>query len=286
MPFIKDGVAYLPLQKSHRHKRWFALIDVEDYERALDVKWMGIKSGRTIYVRATSSRYLAAHHMNLHAFVMRAQPGERFDHKNGNGLDCRKINLREATPAQNARNRLKTDSRHVTSRFKGVSGTSSGRWAATIAFEGETSVLGLFDAEDDAARAYDVAAKRLFGEFAKTNADMRLYDNADPVRDLTGHSMKPGKPPGEYVSRETLAGEPEGEPWHVMFSGNPERNNFHPVVGLARHHRNKSILYRLANGKCVYPSDYTGPSVTAEEINGMRAELTAREAARLASRMV
>lgn len=286
MPFIKDGVAYVPLQKTRKHRRWFALMDVEDYERSINVKWMGILSGRTIYVRATSSKFLASHHMQMHSFVMKVQPGQRVDHENNNGLDCRKVNLRIANGGQNARNSLKTNSTHVTSRFKGVSITSSGRWASSIAFEGDVKVLGLFDDEAEAARAYDEAAVRLFGEFAKTNKDMGLYDHPEPVRDFTGWNVSAGYRFGaEFVSRETLAGEAEGEPWHVMFEGNPERKNFETVVAMARHHRNKTILYRLGNGSCVYPNAYTGPKVPPEEILRMKRELHDREAARRTARL-
>ena len=85
-----DGVAHIPLQVTSHHKRWFALVDVEDMERVAAIKWMGLKSGRTIYVRATSGKHLAKHHESLQNFIMRTQPGERINHENNNGLDNRK----------------------------------------------------------------------------------------------------------------------------------------------------------------------------------------------------
>lgn len=285
MPFIKDGVAHLPLQKTPHHRRWFALVDVEDYERAVNVRWMGFLSGRTIYVRATSSKYLPAHHMNLHAFVLKVPPGVRVDHENNNGLDCRKVNLRVASGEQNARNALKTNSRHVTSRFKGVGITSSGRWGASITLDGQPSVLGVYDQEADAARAYDVAALRLFGEFAKTNAAMGLFDHIEPVRDMAGWNVKPGTDLGPFVSREQIVGEAEPRPWEVEFLENPERRNFFRVVSLTRHRRTAAVLYRLENGQACHPTSYTGPPVPAEELERMTLELHERDRERLLAKV-
>lgn len=55
MPFVKDGVAYIPLQRSADHKNRFALVDTEDAARISAVKWMAVRSGLTIYVRANMS---------------------------------------------------------------------------------------------------------------------------------------------------------------------------------------------------------------------------------------
>lgn len=54
------------------------------------------------------------------------------------------------------------------SQYKGVYKKRS-RWAARIAVNGETTWLGTFKTEEEAARAYDAAAKRLHGEFARLN---------------------------------------------------------------------------------------------------------------------
>lgn len=182
---VKDSVVYIPLNKPKRNgKRKFAVVDAEDAERVLRHKWYAAISGNTIYARATSLKALPEHHRNLHAFIMRANKGDRFDHRNGDGLDNRKENLRPATQKQNAQNTFKTTSPHVTSKFKGVCMASNGRWFAQIGCDGTAKHLGLFDSEVEAARAYDEAAVRLFGEFAKTNADMGLYDLPKPVREI------------------------------------------------------------------------------------------------------
>lgn len=184
-PHLKiDGdIVFVPLSKGKRKKHMYAKIDLDDYERVANHKWFPKFSGKTWYAYATSNIGLASHHRNLHLFVARAHVGERYDHINGDGLDCRKENLRLATAQQNAQNAFKTTSTHVTSIFKGVSlSPSSGRWIAQIKLNGVPQLLGLFDSDADAARAYDDAALRLFGDFAKTNAMMGLFDAGAPNR--------------------------------------------------------------------------------------------------------
>ena len=96
--------------------------------------------------------------------------GMQIDHINGVRDDNRIANLRLATPAGNARNQRKQEG--TSSRFKGVCFHKRLlRWCASIksAKEKRKLSLGYFDSEEEAARAYDIAAKREFGEFAKLN---------------------------------------------------------------------------------------------------------------------
>jgi hypothetical protein len=91
------------------------------------------------------------------------------DHINGDGLDNRRTNLRQATPTQNNANCGIRG--HNTSGYKGVSlrPDRGNRWRATIRIHGLQYFLGLFDDVEDAARAYDAAALELFGDFARLN---------------------------------------------------------------------------------------------------------------------
>jgi hypothetical protein len=154
-----------------------ALIDTEDYDRVRKIKWYPHLVGHTIYARATNLYYIPKHHAKLHALVMRAEPGQIIDHINGDTLDNRKQNLRFVSAAENSRNSRRQTFAGKTSKFKGVHwDTSRNRWVAVIAFEGVRSALGVYSDEIEAAKAYDEAAMRLFGEFARTNADMNLYE--------------------------------------------------------------------------------------------------------------
>ena len=88
------------------------------------------------------------------------------DHKNNDGLDCRRENLRTATRAQNCRNRPKH--RNNTSGYKGV--FKSGRsWRAMIRVDGKLVCLGSFDTTIEAARVYDSEAVKRHGDFASLN---------------------------------------------------------------------------------------------------------------------
>lgn len=103
----------------------------------------------------------------LHVEIVRPPAGLLVDHVSGDRLDCRRENLRLATTLENGRNRR---AHGGTSRFKGVCwNKASEKWQADIRVSGRKIYLGLHENEEDAARAYDAAARQHFGEFARPN---------------------------------------------------------------------------------------------------------------------
>ncbi len=147
-------------------KGLFALIDAEDFPRVSSWYWSAlVRTGRTAYAMRVERRRT----IYLHRFIMGALPGTDVDHINGNGQDCRKINLRVCTHAENQRNYSKTSS-PTASSFKGVRwDRDRSRWVAWVKLDRKSRFLGRFASEEEAARAYDAAARELFGEFAKPN---------------------------------------------------------------------------------------------------------------------
>ena len=95
-------------------------------------------------------------------------PEDQIDHINNDRADNRIENLREATHAQNGRN--KSSHKDSTSRYLGVSwNKNANKWQADIRVDGKNYYLGLFVVAEDAARAYDAAAYEHFGIYANLN---------------------------------------------------------------------------------------------------------------------
>jgi hypothetical protein len=147
----------------------FALIDDEDAALA-EFKWSAQGGGGRIMYAARNARQPDGTRKNvrLHRLIMGAPPDMFVDHINGDGLDCRRANLRLATNQQNLANQQR--SLNNTSGYKGVTWDRQGRrWRAQIRVHGRNRCLGLFDTAEKAALAYDEAAIRGFGEFARPN---------------------------------------------------------------------------------------------------------------------
>jgi hypothetical protein len=90
------------------------------------------------------------------------------DHKNGNRLDNRKENLRACTQAQNTRNRGITQ--NINHSWKGYTYEKSrNKFKASIKVNGKSINLGRYETEHEAATAYNLAAKKYFGDFARLN---------------------------------------------------------------------------------------------------------------------
>lgn len=104
----------------------------------------------------------------LHRHLAAKMGLRNVDHKNMNRLDNRRENLRPCTQSQNLANSKKRP--HNTSGFKGVNWhTGTKAWAARLGFQNKRIHLGYFKTAEEAARAYDAAAKQYFGEFARLN---------------------------------------------------------------------------------------------------------------------
>ena len=149
----------------------YAIVDPEDYYRVNKYKWNAYRgyssyySKRKVYNRKNGTEKT----IYMHRWIMNAPNGIVVDHINHNGLDNRKANLRFATLAENSRYARKTKNK-FRSDYKGVQYIKKIRkWRVRITFEGKTRYVGDFKDEVTAAKAYDRAAKKYFGEFACLN---------------------------------------------------------------------------------------------------------------------
>lgn len=147
-----------------------AVVDFDDYPKTTGRKW-SYQQPRTPGACAYVVSYEGRKTILLHRLIL-GNPTKEIDHRDGDGLNNRRSNLRLATRAQNGANTRKT-SRPTSSMFKGVSRENrAGRRAtghAYIKVVGMRHTLGYFQDEEAAARAYDAAAKVAFGGFARLN---------------------------------------------------------------------------------------------------------------------
>lgn len=147
-----------------------AIVDDSDYEFLNQFKWHAHQNhGRNWYVERLINQDGKRKELFMHRVILNAPKGMETDHINGDGLDNRRCNLRICTTSENQQNQ-RVQSRAKSSKFKGVSWRArEQKWRAGIQIHTKQIMLGYFVSEIKAALAYDEAAKKYFGEFAKTN---------------------------------------------------------------------------------------------------------------------
>lgn len=158
---MKKKAIPIPLGNSEK----VALISPEDYERVSQYNWSLSSQG---YVVRNNYFDGKNHTQKLHRFIVNAQKGDIVDHKNRDRLDCTRDNLRhKVTPQNSCRNRGKFAGNY-TSKYKGVAFVCN-RWIAYIYVNRKRIVLYRGDSEEQAGVAYNIGARKYFGEFAVLN---------------------------------------------------------------------------------------------------------------------
>lgn len=140
----------------------FAIIDAEDWELVRPYKWTAWKNHETWYARSTTN-------VLMHRLILGiTKAGRRIetDHRDRNGVNNCRGNLRIASRSVNLQNRRKF--KNCKSGFVGVH-PSGKRWYARIYSDGKTISLGSHDTPEQAARAYDAKALELYGPDAALN---------------------------------------------------------------------------------------------------------------------
>lgn len=151
-----------------KYPNTFAKVDDEDFEYLSQWKWRPSNCGklrpayaiRLVYIGGGKTKPL-----RMHREVIKTKAGMFTDHINGDTLDNRKKNLRQCTLLENSRNKR---SKRGATGFKGVQKRHNA-FVARIRVSGVRIYLGYFKSAIEAAKAYDTAAVKHFGDFAEIN---------------------------------------------------------------------------------------------------------------------
>jgi len=146
-------------------------VDDEDFEYLNQWKWFALKGKYTCYACRKSNKRDKINNVKrqdilMHREIINIPPKKQTDHKDGNGLNNQKENLRYCSHIQNCWNKNKTKGK---SKYKGIHYINNKYIQARINYKKKEINLGMFKNEIDAAIAYDEAAKKYFGEFANLN---------------------------------------------------------------------------------------------------------------------
>lgn len=172
-PIERHGdICIIPLTKGYR-----AIIDATDAHLVEGRNWFAMEeasnrgSGR-VCAATSIKRGGKTETYYLHRVILGVGREALVDHENGDALDNRRGNLRGADHSQNTANRHAPTISN--SGYKGVwFDRRRGKFMAHIGVRGVKKTLGRFDTAHEAAAAYDAAARAAFGEYARTNADIR-----------------------------------------------------------------------------------------------------------------
>ncbi len=196
-------IKHVPLANSER----YAVIDAADWELVSHYKWRLMDNGTSQYAGTGSCTRL------MHRIILGAKKGQLVDHKDGDGLNNQRHNIRIATSLGNALNR-KIPNRNNRTGLIGVrlDPRYPGRWAVRVCDQGRLVHVGTFGSAEEAAAVRREAELLLYGEYAHKRPDnyrsrfdsikelLNHYYHAT-VRAKSGHRYIEQRPDGKWVAR-------------------------------------------------------------------------------------
>lgn len=177
-----------------------ALVDDADYDALKAFAWTAKPAKNTHYALHSWCRGGKRGNVLMHRMIMQPPPGMIIDHKDRNGLNNTRANLRICTAKENGKNSPKRGA----NLYKGVKLTTKGRWQTDIGFNGRAKYIGSFDDPITAALAFDLAGPIFHGEFHYPNFDPRrdwLFPSADMAA-LEKVAAKLGVEPKAFAPRD------------------------------------------------------------------------------------
>jgi hypothetical protein len=132
-------------------------VDDEDFDWLMERKWRAIKSGRRYYAAGSYGVY-------MHREIMKTPAELVVDHLDGNSLNNQRSNLLNCKQSLNIQRGLWYD------KYRGVYKVKESRkFMAQIGPSDKSIILGYYNTEVEAAKAYNEAALKYYGSFAKFN---------------------------------------------------------------------------------------------------------------------
>lgn len=162
LPGPVPGTLLIPLTRGK-----FALIDAADFDLIRGYKWYcDVSQAGKHYARCGFWQEGKVKSLRMHRLILGVPTETEVDHRNGDGLDNRRRNLRVATTSDNNCNRV---SGRRKSPYRGLYLNRHGKWTARCKKNGLTRKSASFGCPEDAARAYDQMAREMHGAFAFIN---------------------------------------------------------------------------------------------------------------------